>query len=110
MTQLIVMSIYLALVYLLSWGDWFSGVTGCLASLLPTIYYSIRMMRQVDSYSAEQWLAYAYRSNVVKWMMMAMIFALAFTSSYQWDPVILFSGYLLMQVSGMFLPLIQKGN
>jgi len=105
-----IMMIYLLLVFLLGWGDLFSALTGCLASLLPTAYFCIRMMRQVDNNNAEQWLGYAYRTDIGKWIMTGVIFALAFTSGYQWDPVILFVGYLLLQMSGMFIPLIQKGT
>jgi F0F1-type ATP synthase assembly protein I len=109
-SQLVVMLIYIALVFLLNLGDPFSALVGCLASLIPGIYFFIKMMRQVDNDNAEQWLGYAYRSDFARWLMTGVIFALAFTSAYQWDPVILFVGFLLMQISGMFAPLIQKGN
>jgi len=35
---------------------------------------------------------------------------LAFTSGYPWDPVILFAGFVLIQLSGLFAPLVIKGN
>ncbi len=101
---------YLGLVFLFRLGDWFSALIGCLASLLPSLYFSIRMLRQADNNEAAAWLGYAYRSEIVKWVMGGIIFALAFTSGYPWDPLILFIGYLLVQVSAMFVPLIQKGK
>jgi F0F1-type ATP synthase assembly protein I len=109
-SQLVVLLVYVALVWLLGLGDSFSALTGCLASLIPGTYFAFKMLRQVDNDNAGQWLGYAYRSDIAKWLMTGVIFTLAFTSAYQWDPVILFVGYLLMQVSGMFVPLIQKGN
>ncbi len=109
-SQLVVMLFYMAVLWLFELGDIFSAFTGCLASLIPGAYFAVKMLRQVDNNNAEQWLGYAYRSDIAKWLMTGIIFALAFTSTYQWDPVILFVGYLLMQVSGMFVPLIQKGN
>lgn len=108
--QLVLMLLYIALVKIFGLGDLFSALIGCLASLIPGAYFYYRMMRQVDNNNAEQWLGYAYRSDIAKWVMTGVIFVLAFTSAYQWDPVILFVGYLLMQMSGMFVPLIQKGN
>lgn len=108
--QLVVMLVYMALVYLLQLGDKLSAWTGCLASLLPSIYFCTRMMRQADNNDAAAWLGYAYRSDIGKWVFAGVIFAVAFSSGYQWDPIVLFVGYLLVQVSGMFIPLIHKGN
>lgn len=109
-SQLVVMLLYTTLVWLLDLGDAFSALTGCLASLIPGTYFAVKMLRQDINVSAQQWLGQAYRSDIAKWVMTGIIFVLAFTSAYQWDPVILFVGYLLMQMSGMFAPLIQKGN
>ncbi len=108
--QLVVMLLYTTLVWQFGLGDTFSALTGCLASLIPGTYFAVKMLRQNVNVSAQQWLGHAYRLDVAKWIMTGIIFALAFTSAYQWDPVILFVGYLLMQMSGMFVPLIQKGN
>ena len=38
------------------------------------------------------------------------VFALAFTSNYPWDPIVLFAGYILLQMSSWFVPLVLKGN
>ena len=108
--QLTMMLIYLGLIYLFRPIDMFSALTGCLASLLPSVYFCIKMLRQLDNNNAAEWLGYAYRSDVGKWLMAGMIFALAFSSGYQWNPLILFVGYLLVQMSGMFVPFIDKGN
>jgi len=104
------MLIYLLTVFVLKPGGSFSAFTGCLASLLPSIYFSYRMLRQADNNNATEWLGYAYRSGIGKWLMAGIIFVLAFTSGYQWDPVILFVGYLLVQMSGLFVPFIHKGK
>lgn len=108
--QLVLMLIYCSLVLLLSLGDGFSALTGCLASLIPSSYFSYKMLRQLDNDNAAEWLSYAYRSDIGKWIMAGIIFALAFSSGYQWDPLILFVGYLLIQISGMFVPFLYKGN
>lgn len=104
------MLIYLVLVALLRLGDFLSALTGCLASFLPALYFSIRMLRQADNNNAQQWLGYAYRSDIGKWMIMGSIFILAFSADYEWDPVVLFVGYLLLQMSGLLLPLLSKGT
>ncbi len=108
--QSLVMLLYLFTVWLFGLGDGFSALTGCLASLIPSSYFSYKMLRQVDNNNAVEWLGYSYRSGIGKWLMAGLIFALAFTSGYQWDPLILFTGYLLVQMSGMFVPFIHKGN
>jgi hypothetical protein len=41
---------------------------------------------------------------------MSMILLLAFTTDYPWDPVVLFAGFVLIQVSGWFTPFVTKGN
>ena len=109
-TQLVVMLVFLALVYVFGLGDELSALTGCLASLFPSVYFSFRMLRQASNNNAVEWLGYAYRSDVGKWVMAAIIFALIFTSKYQWDVLILFVGYLLVQISGMFVPFLEKSN
>lgn len=108
--QSVIMLSYLLLVYVLQLGDVISALSGCLISLLPGIYVSIQMLRQENNNNATEWLGYAYRSEIGKWVMAGLLFILAFTSGYQWDPIIFFVGYLLVQISGMFIPLIKKGN
>ena len=109
-TQLFVTVIYPALVALTAWGDTLSALVGCLASLLPSAYFGMRMLKQADNNNAEQWLGSAYRADIGKWILAGIIFALAFTSNYRWDPIVLFAGYLLTQMSGVVLPIIQKGK
>ncbi len=108
--QLVFMLIYCLLVYIFRQGSEFSALTGCLASLLPSIYFSYKMLQQASNDNATEWLGYTYRSNIGKWLMAGMIFVLAFTADYQWDPVILFVGYLLIQMSGFFVPILYKGK
>lgn len=101
---------YLFIVTVLQLGDPVSAFAGCMASLIPGIYFSIKMLKQADSQDAVGWLGYAYRSEIGKWVLAGAIFILLFTADYGWDPLMLFGGYLLVQVSGLFLPLIQKGE
>ena len=87
-----------------------SALVGCLAALIPKTYFSIRMLRETENNNATQWLGYAYRSEIGKWVIMSTILLLAFTSSYPWDPVVLFAGFVLIQVSGWVTPFVTKGN
>jgi ATP synthase protein I len=100
------------LIGVLIWNDSviLSALVGCMACLVPNSYYSIRMLKQTNNNNAAQWLGYAYRSEIVKWLMTGMIFVLAFTADYNWDPIVLFAGYILLQVSSWFVPLVLKGN
>lgn len=104
------MLIYCLLIYVSGLGDVFSALTGCLASLVPGVYFSYKMVRRTDIEEPAKWLGYSYRSNITKWVMAGMIFVLAFTSGYQWDPIILFIGYLLIQMSGIFVPIFYKSK
>ncbi len=102
-------------IYVSAMGIWdekaiLSALVGCMACLIPNGYFNFRMMRQSENYSAEQWLGYAYRSEFGKWVMAGTIFVLAFTSNHPWDPIVLFSGYALIQISGWFLLFVMKGN
>ena len=102
-------------IYLISVALWdktvlFSALVGCMAALIPNTYFSIRMLRATKNNNAPQWLGYAYRSEIGKWVIMSAIFLLAFTTDYPWDPVILFAGFVLIQISGWFTPFVIKGN
>jgi F0F1-type ATP synthase assembly protein I len=88
-----------------------SALVGCVASLIPTAYFGIRVVRAADKTNdAAQWLGYAYRAEIGKWVITGTIFALAFTSDYPWDPVVLFAGFSAIQLSGWVIPLVTKGN
>ena len=87
-----------------------SALLGCAAALVPKTYFSFRMLRSADNDDAAQWLGYAYRSEIGKWVVMGCIFAAAFATDYPWDPVVLFAGFVLLQISGWFAPMILKGN
>jgi ATP synthase protein I len=94
------------------WGTvaMMSAVTGCLAALVPKAYFSMRMLRNTEDKNAEQWLGYAYRSEIGKWVIMGAIFMLAFSTGYPWDPVVMFAGFVLIQFSGWLAPFVIKGN
>jgi F0F1-type ATP synthase assembly protein I len=94
------------------WDDsvMLSALVGCIACLAPNSYHSMRMLKQTDNNNAMQWLGYVYRSEFVKWVMTGIIFLLAFTANYEWDPIVLFAGFCLIQISSWFIPLIIKGN
>ena len=108
--QYILGAIYLLGVFLWNSLVWYSALVGCLAALIPNTYFSIRMLQAAENDDAGQWLGLAYRSEVVKWLMMGMIFVLAFRSDYEWDPVFLFAGFVLVLISGWIAALLIKGN
>ena len=102
-------------IYLLGTGLWDISVTssalvGCVAGLAPATWFGIRMLRTADNNDAKQWLGYALRSELGKWVLMGAIFAIAFTSEYDWDPEFLFAGFVLILLSGWIAPLLIKGN
>jgi len=113
--RILVFQYILGAAYLIVTGLWDiafmpSALVGCLAALLPKTYFSIRMLRVTENNNAPQWLGYVYRSAIGKWVIMSMILVLAFTSGYSWDPVVLFAGFVMIQLSGWFVPFVTKGN
>jgi F0F1-type ATP synthase assembly protein I len=113
--RLLVFQYLLGIAYLAGTGLWDvafipSALLGCMAALLPKTYFSFRMLRATENNNAPQWLGYAYRSEIGKWVIMSVILLLAFTSGYHWNPVVLFVGFVLLQLSGWFTPFVAKGN
>ena len=113
--RILVFQYFLGVSYLIGTAFWDitlapSALLGCVAALLPKTYFSFRLGRTLENNNAPQWLSYAYRSEIGKWVIMGVIFLLAFTSGYHWDPVVLFAGFVLIQLSGWFTPFVAKGN
>ena len=113
--KILVFQYLLGVAYLIGTGLWdvglvMSALLGCFAALLPKTYFSFRMLRATENNNAPQLLGYAYRSTVGKWLIMGAVFALAFSTNYPWDPVVLFAGFILIQLSGWFVPIVTKGN
>lgn len=108
--QIAVTALYVSASALWQESVMFSALVGCLAGLVPNGYFYYRMSRQAENNNAQQWLGYAYRSEFGKWLMTGMIFLLAFTSNNSWDPIVLFAGYALIQISSWFVPFVIKGN
>ena len=115
----LVLQYVLGITYLAATGLWdatalFSALTGCVAALVPKTYFSLRMLRDTEDKNAQQWLSYAYRSEIGKWVIMGSIFMVAFNADYHWDPVILFVGFVVIQISGWLAPFViifyTKGN
>ncbi len=112
----LILQYLLGVIYLIGTGLWdaasmMSALVGCLAALLPSTYFGIRMFKATEQENdAAHFLGYAYRSEIGKWVMMALIFWLAFTTEYPWDPVVLFAGFILVQFSGWITPFVIKGN
>jgi len=101
-------------VYLAGVGLWNpvnlpSALVGCVASLVPNAYFGLRMLQAANNDNdAAAWLGCAFRAEIGKWVIMGSIVALAFASKYPWDPVVFFAGFVLLQISGWFVPLIRQ--
>ncbi len=113
--KMLVLQYVLGITYLAGTGLWdvtaaMSALVGCAAALFPKTYFDLRMMRDAGDKNAVQWLGYAYRSEIGKWVIMGAIFASAFSTDYPWDPVVLFAGFVLIQLSGWLAPFVIKGN
>ena len=111
----LVLQYVLGVTYLAGTGLWdvsamMSALVGCVAALLPKTYFDLRMLRDAEDKNAAQWLGYAYRSSIGKWVIMGAIFTLAFSTGYPWDPVVLFAGFVLIQLSGWLTSFVIKGN
>ncbi len=111
----LVLQYVLGVTYLVLAGLWdvtatLSALVGCVAALIPKTYFDLKMSRDAGDKNAAQWLGYAYRSEIGKWVIMGAIFALAFSTNYPWDPVVLFAGFILIQLSGWLAPFVIKGN
>jgi ATP synthase protein I len=111
----LVLQYILGVFYLAGVGLWdtaamLSALVGCVAALLPKTYFDLRMSREAGDKNATQWLGYAYRSEIGKWVIMGAIFMLAFSTDYPWDPVVLFAGFVLIQLSGWLASFVIKGN
>lgn len=106
--QFVLSGIYVSTIAVWDEKALFSAFVGCIAYLIPNGYFYFRMSRQSDNNNAERILSFAYRSEFGKWLMTGIIFVLAFTSNHSWDPIVLFSGYALIQVSSWFVPFVIK--
>jgi F0F1-type ATP synthase assembly protein I len=111
----LVLQYALGFTYLVGMGLWdidvtLSALVGCTAALLPKTYFDMRMSRDAGDKNAAQWLGYAYRSGIGKWVIMGAILATAFSTGYPWNPVVLFAGFVLIQLSGWLAPFVIKGN
>ncbi|MFT5503029.1 MAG: ATP synthase protein I [Gammaproteobacteria bacterium] len=87
-----------------------SVVAGSLAAILPNGYIGYKIFRQSGAITAHEFVNYAYRSQLGKWVMTGMIFVLIFTADYNWDPLSLFAGYCVVAIAGGFIPLIFKSD
>jgi F0F1-type ATP synthase assembly protein I len=113
--KVLILQYVLGLFYLAATGIWdaaamMSALIGCVAALVPKTYLVLRMLRTTEVESAAQWLGYAYRSQIGKWVIAGAIFMLAFTADYPWDPVVFFAGFVLIETSGWLAAVVIKGN
>lgn len=100
--------LFLAVAGIWSKADMLSAIVGCMAGLVPSTYFSMRMLKATENNDAVQWLGYAYRSEIGKWLITGSIFMLAFSADYHWDPVFLFAGFGVIVLSGWLAPLVIK--
>ena len=112
----LILQYILGVIYLLGTGlwdaaAWFSGLVGCLAALIPKTYFGIRMIQATEKNDdATRWVGSAYRFVFGKWVLMILILGMAFTTDYPWNPVVLFAGFVLIQISGLVTPLVMHSD
>ncbi|MBL7004279.1 MAG: ATP synthase subunit I [Gammaproteobacteria bacterium] len=88
----------------------FSALVGVLACLVPEVYQGMKLSKSVPELEPSKWLRLAYQAMFGKWLMSIIILAIAFSSSVEWNYFILFSGYFLVNVSGLLAPILNKGK
>jgi len=106
LARLLVGCVFVVCVYVFLQMSVFSAFVGVLASLIPESYQGWRLSKSEKEFEPSKWLRLTYQSMISKWLMTAMIFAISFSSSVQWDYMILFVGYLVVSISGLLTPIL----
>ncbi len=102
--------IFVVLILIISPSVVFSALVGVMACFIPETYQGWKLSKTEKIYDPSKWLGLAYQSIISKWIMTAMIFALAFSSSIEWNYIILFIGYLFVHVFGLLTPILFKSK
>jgi len=105
LVRLLVSCVFIVCIYAFFRGAVFSAVVGAVSCLIPEAYQGWKISKTEKEFEPSKWLRLAYQSMISKWLMTAMIFAISFSSSFQWDYKILFAGYLIVSISGLLTPI-----
>lgn len=103
-------ALYVLIVYIVQAEAIFSSFVGVLACVVPESYQGWKLSKTEKEYEPSKWLRLVYQAMIAKWIMTAMILAISFSSSFQWNYKILFIGYLVVSVSGLLTPIFFKGK
>lgn len=106
LARLLASCLFVIFIYLFHQVAVFSAFVGVLACLIPESYQGWKVSKTENEFEPGKWLRLAYQSMISKWLMTAVIFVMAFSSSLQWDYKILFIGYLVVNVSGLLTPIL----
>jgi len=110
MVRFVVGCVFVVLIYVFQQASVFSAFIGFMACFIPESYQGWKISKTGGVYEPNMWLRLAYQSMITKWLMTAMIFAVSFSTEIQWDYVILFIGYVIVNVFGLLTPILIKGK
>jgi len=102
--------IFVVLILMINQSAVFSALVGVVACFVPESYLGWKLSKTEKVYDASRWLGLTYQSIISKWIMTAMIFAISFSSSFQWNYEILFIGFIVVNIAGLLTPVLLKGK
>lgn len=108
--RLSVSCLFVGFIYISQQTAVFSAFVGVVACLIPESYQGWKVSKADKVFEPNMWLRLTYQSMISKWLMTAMIFAISFSSDFEWDYKILFIGYLIVNVFGLLTPILIKGK
>ncbi|OED39108.1 hypothetical protein AB833_16325 [Chromatiales bacterium (ex Bugula neritina AB1)] len=83
-----------------------SASAGCIASLVPNLYFAFRAFRYSGARSAQKILRSFYAGEAVKLVLTALIFALCFKYLKTLNVAALFGGFIMVQMAIWLTPLL----
>ena len=92
-------------------GGWvaaYSALLGGLIALLANAYFAFKAFRYFGARSAKAIVQSIWAGAMGKWIITAVLFALAFVGVEPLDPMKLFIGYLLALLAAACAPLLMK--
>ena len=101
---------FVVLIFIIDPSLVFSALLGVSACFIPEGYQGWKLSNTESVYEPSKWLGLAYQSIISKWLMTAMIFGIAFSSSVQWNYIIVFIGYLFVHVFGLLTPILFRNK
>lgn len=83
-----------------------SAVAGCLASLIPNLYFAYRTFQYSGARSAQKIVRGFYAGEAMKLVLTALIFALCFKYLKTLNVAAMFGGFIMVQLAVWLTPLL----